>query len=151
MQLQEHSEFQTAGQPSEGPEKDDGGSGSEEASMSNQIIELIAELKNDINKQFDKVDARFDKMDARFDKMDARFDARLENMNTRMDARLENMDTKLENMDARFGRVNDEFTAVRKEIANIEKNMSDKFGSLYKWALGILVVALVSTVAREWF
>lgn len=115
MQLQEHSEFQTARQPSEEPEKDEGGSGSEEASMSNQIIELIAELKNDINKQFDKVDAR------------------------------------LENMDARFGRVNDEFTAVRKEIANIEKTMSDKFGSLYKWALGILVVALVSTVAKEWF
>lgn len=144
MQLQEHSEFQTARQPSEEPEKDDGGSGSEEASMSNQIIELIAELKNDINKQFDKVDARFDKVDARFDKMDARVDAKLENMNARMDARLENMD-------ARFGRVNDEFTAVRKEIANIEKTMSDKFGSLYKWALGILVVALVSTVAKEWF
>lgn len=133
MQLQEHSEFQTARQPSEEPEKDEGGSGSEEAPMSNQIIELIAELKNDINKQFDKVDARFDKVDARFDKMDAR------------------MDSRLENMDARFGRVNDEFTAVRKEIANIEKTMSDKFGSLYKWALGILVVALVSTVAKEWF
>ena len=119
MQLQEHSEFQTARQPSEEPEKDEGGSGSEEASMSNQIIELIAELKNDINKQFDKVDAR--------------------------------VDARLENMDARFGRVNDEFTAVRKEIANIEKTMRDKFGSLYKWALGILVVALVSTVAKEWF
>lgn len=76
--------------------------------MSNQIIELIAELKNDINKQFDKVDAR-------------------------------------------FGRANDEFTAVRKEIASIEKTMGDKFGSLYKWALGILVVALVSTVAKERF
>ena len=87
--------------------------------MSSQIVELITGLKNDINKQFDRVDAKFDKMDARLDKMDAKFE-----------------------------KVTDEFTAVRKEIANIEKTISDKFGSLYKWALGILVVALVSTVAK---
>ena len=133
MQLQEHSEFQTARQPSEEPEKDEGESGSEEAPMSNQIIELITELKNDINKQFDKVDAKFDKMDAR------------------VDARLDKMDARLDKMDARFSRVNDEFTAIRKEIANIEKTMSDKFGSLYKWALGILVVALVTTLTKQWF
>lgn len=68
-----------------------------------------------------------------------------------MDARFDKMDARLGNMDTRFGRVNDEFTAVRKEIASIEKTMGDKFGSLYKWALGILVVALVSTVAKERF
>lgn len=61
------------------------------------------------------------------------------------------MDARLGNMDTRFGKVNDEFTAVRKEIASIEKTMSDKFGSLYKWAPGILVVALLSTVAKERF
>ena len=122
MQLQEHSEFQAARGPSEKPKRDEVKIGSEDTSMSNQIMELITELKNDINKQFDRVDAKFDKMDARLDKMDAKFD-----------------------------KVTDEFTAVRKEIANIEKTISDKFGSLYKWALGILVVALVSTVAKGWF
>ncbi len=61
---------------------------------------LRTDLRADLHRFEDKVDARFEamdtKIDARFEAMDTKIDARFEAMDTKIDARFEAMDTKID-------------------------------------------------------
>ena len=39
-----------------------------------KIMEMLSQLKSDMDAKFDRVDAKFDRMDARFDKVDEKLD-----------------------------------------------------------------------------
>lgn len=58
--------------------------------QSEQILQAIKELNDQMNEGFRKVDQRFEEVDRRFEAMDKRFD--------KMDQRFDNMETRQQKM-----------------------------------------------------
>lgn len=86
-----------------------------------RVEDDVRELRADMNKGFDKVDARFEKFE---DKVDARF----------------------EKVDARFGRVDDEFKSVRAEMKAGFDGMNRLMIRFFAGTLGTVIAGVLVTV-----
>lgn len=83
----------------------------------NDMINMIRQGFNDINKRFNAMDARLDKVENRLDQMDARFD-NIEN-------RLDQMDTRLDRIEHRLDNVEERLENIEKDVSYLSRNIGE--------------------------
>ena len=75
------------------------------------ILEIVKDIKVDMNRRFDEVDKRFEQIDKRFEQVDKRFE--------QIDRRFEQVDKRFEQMDKRFDRLEDDVRADKDKLQDV--------------------------------
>ena len=76
--------------------------------LADRMDDGFRELRAEMSKRFDKVDAQFEKVDAKFDKVDAQFD--------KVDAQFDKVDAQFDKVDARFETMDGRLDAMQRTM-----------------------------------
>ncbi len=97
--------------------------------LTNHIVHLDAEIKEELIRQRQDSDRRFEQVDKRIEQVDNKIE-QMDKKIEQMDKRLEQVDKKLEQVDRRFEQVDKRFENVNNKFEKITDELKNIYGAI---------------------